>query len=88
MSLKKEILSDKKEVLKKQTPVKDYWFTFSGICKEASRVRWPKWKSVGNEAGTIQNSGEVLIFTIFFAVFFILCDLFVAFLLKTVGIGA
>lgn len=76
-----------KEQAKKNAPVKDHWFTFSGIRKEATRVRWPKWKTVGNDAGTIQNTGEVLLFTVFFALFFVLCDLGVAFLLKAVGIG-
>ena len=60
----------------------DKTFSWSGIRKEAKRVRWPKTKD------TMQNSGQTLIFTIFFALFFILCDFGVQFLLKAIGIGA
>lgn len=68
---------------------KDHWFSLSGIRKEAKRVRWPHWKSDGQaNPGIIQNSGEVIIFTAFFAVFFVLCELGVTFLLKLIGIGA
>ena len=61
---------------------------FSGITKEAKRVRWPHWTNQGSEEGTLQNTGEVLVFTIFFALFFVLCDLGVAYLMKFFGIGA
>ncbi|MCH4207146.1 MAG: preprotein translocase subunit SecE [Solobacterium sp.] len=60
----------------------DKTFSWSGIRKEAKRVRWPKTKD------TMQNTGEVLIFTVFFALFFIVCDFGVSFLLKAIGIGA
>lgn len=60
----------------------DKTFSWSGIRKEAKRVRWPKTKD------TMQNTGEVLIFTVFFALFFIVCDFGVSFLLKALGIGA
>ena len=43
----------------------DKTFSWSGIKKEAKRVRWPKWKDIGT------NSVEVLIFVLFFALFFV-----------------
>lgn len=60
----------------------DKTFSWSGIKKEAKRVRWPKMKD------TMQTSEEVLMFTVFFALFFVLCDFGVQFLLKALGIGA
>jgi len=60
----------------------DKTFSLSGIKKEAKRVRWPKAKD------TATNTGEVLIFTIFFAVYFVLCDFGIAWLLRLIGIGA
>ena len=69
-------------------PVKDQWLTISGVRKEAKRVRWPKWKTEGNTAGIAENTGEVLVFTGFFAAYFILCEFIVTFILKAIGIGA
>lgn len=60
----------------------DKTFSWSGIRKEAKRVRWPKKKD------TMNATGEVVIFTVFFAVFFVLCDLLVVNLLRVLGIGA
>lgn len=60
----------------------DRTFSWSGIKKEAKRVRWPKFSDITS------NTAEVLIFTIFFAAFFVLCDLGVAYLLRFFGIGA
>lgn len=73
---------------KKNKPQKDHWFTLSGIKKEAGRVRWPKWKTEGNNPGIGTTTGEVLIFTTFFALFFVLCDFLVTYLLKVLEIGA
>ena len=67
---------------------KDRWLTIDGIKKEAKRVRWPKWKSEGNTPGIAQNTVEVLGFSGFFALFFVLCDFIVTFLLRFIGIGA
>ena len=75
------------EEKKTNKPVKDNWLSVDGIRKEAKRVRWPKWKSEGNTPGIAQNTGEVLIFTGFFGIFFVLCDFLVTFLLKVIGIG-
>ena len=36
-------MTDEKKKVNKQK--KDHWFSFSGIRKEAKRVRWPRWKS-------------------------------------------
>ncbi len=66
---------------------KDRWFSVDGITKEAKRVRWPKWKTEGNTPGILQNTGEVLTFGGFFALFFVCCDVLVAFLLRFIGIG-
>ncbi len=60
----------------------DKTFSWDGIKKEAKRVRWPKRKDVAT------NTGEVLIFTVFFAIFFIIVDLLVAYLMSRFGIGA
>jgi preprotein translocase SecE subunit len=60
----------------------DKTFSWSGIKKEAKRVRWPKLKDVGS------NTAETVIFTAFFAIFFVGCDLLVAFILRALGIGA
>ena len=75
------------EEKKTNKPAKDNWLSIDGIRKEAKRVRWPKWKSEGNTPGIAQNTGEVLIFTGFFGIFFVLCDFLVTFLLKVIGIG-
>ena len=80
-------MTDEKKKVNKQK--KDHWFSFSGIRKESKRVRWPHWKSDGqNNPGILQNSGEVILFTAFFAIFFVLCEFGVTFLLKLIGIGA
>ncbi len=60
----------------------DKTFSWSGILKEAKRVRWPKWKDIGS------NTAEVVLFTAFFALFFVLCDFLITYLLKFIGIGA
>ncbi len=60
----------------------DKTFSWSGIVKEAKRVRWPKWKDI------FTNTAEVIIFTAFFALFFVLCEFIVTLLLRWMGIGA
>lgn len=60
----------------------DKTFSLSGIKKEAKRVRWPKAKD------TSKNTGEVLIFTTFFALYFVLCDFVITWVLRLIGIGA
>jgi len=78
---KKQEKAEAKKKAKAQAE-KDKWFSISGINKEAKRVRWPHWKSEGsNNPGILQNSGEVILFTASFALFFILCDLLVSWLL-------
>ncbi|MDO4415558.1 MAG: preprotein translocase subunit SecE [Erysipelotrichaceae bacterium] len=76
------------EEKKTNKPVKDHWLTIDGVKKEAKRVRWPKWKSEGNTNGIAANTAEVLIFSGFFAAFFVFCDFVVTFLLRFIGIGA
>ena len=79
-------MADEKK--KEKKTVNDPWFSVSGIRKEAKRVRWPKWKSEGNNPGILENTEQVLVFTGFFAGYFVLCDLVITYLLKIVGIGA
>ncbi len=59
----------------------DKTFSWSGIQKEAKRVRWPK------RADIASNTGEVIVFTAFFALFFVVCDLITAGGLTLLGIG-
>ena len=59
----------------------DKTFTLSGIKKEAKRVRWPKPKDIAT------HTGEVLLFVAFFALFFVLCDFVITFILRALGIG-
>ncbi|MEF9967927.1 MAG: preprotein translocase subunit SecE [Longicatena sp.] len=58
------------------------WFSFSGVTKEAKRVRWPKMKDL------VSSTGEVLIFVVFFGAFFVGCEFLITFFLKMIGIGA
>ena len=84
-------MSEEKKVkkTKKNKAPKDHCFSFSGIRKEAKRVRWPHWKSQGtSNPGIVQNTGEVVLFTAGFAVFFVLCEFVITYLLKFIGIGA
>ena len=81
-------MADEKNKKTTNGPVKDHWFSLSGIRKEAKRVRWPHWNSEKGNAGILQNTGEVLIFTGFFAIFFVLCGILIAYLLRLIGIGA
>ena len=60
----------------------DRTVSWSGIKKEAKRIRWPKWADIWS------NFGETVIFTVFFALFFVLCDFIVTFVLRALGIGA
>ena len=79
----------KKEKEKKAIAPKDHWFSLSGIRKEAKRVRWPHWKSEGSsKPGILQNTAEVVVFTASFALFFVLCEFVITYLLKFIGIGA
>ncbi|MGM9942061.1 MAG: preprotein translocase subunit SecE [Bulleidia sp.] len=81
-------MSENKDKKKKKAP-KDHWFSFSGIRKETKRVRWPHWKSQGSSnPGILQNTGEVVIYTAFFALFFVACEFVITYLLKFIGIGA
>lgn len=60
----------------------DRTFSWSGIRKEAKRVRWPK------KADIASHTAEVLVFVLFFAAFFVLCDFGITFILRLIGIGA
>lgn len=57
------------------------WFSLSGISKEIKRIRWPKGKDI------FENTGEVIIFTLGFILFFTVCEFVIANLLKLIGIG-
>lgn len=60
----------------------DKTFSWSGIKKEAKRVRWPKAKD------TWSNTVETVVFTAFFALFFVGCEFVVTLILHSLGIGA
>lgn len=60
----------------------DKTFSWSGIKKEAKRVRWPKKKDI------LSHSAEVVIFVAFFALFFVCCEFVVTWVLRLIGIGA
>lgn len=86
-------MTEKKKEKKAAKPAKnkqpkDHWFSLRGIQKEAKRVVWPKWKNSDKGPGIFSTTGEVLVFTVFFALFFVLCEFGVTFLLKFIGIGA
>ena len=83
-------MSENKKVKEtKNKAPKDHWFSFSGIRKEAKRVRWPHWKSEGaSKPGILQNTAEVVVFTASFALFFVVCEFVITYLLKFIGIGA
>ena len=82
--------NEKKAVVsaKKDKQPKDRWFTLRGIRKEAKRVVWPRWKDSDRGPGFMTTTGEVLTFTVFFALFFVLCEFVVTYLLRFIGIGA
>lgn len=55
------------------------WFSLSGILSEIKRVRWPKPKDL------MRNTGSVVLFTIAFGVFFVICDAFAYMFLQILG---
>lgn len=56
------------------------WFSISGINKEIKKIRWPKSKDL------LTSSVQVIIFTLFFGLFFVLCELLVSVVLKGIGV--
>lgn len=56
------------------------WFSFSGVAKEIKKIRWPKREDL------VENSVQTIIFTFFFGVFFVLCQLLVTLVLKGLGV--
>ncbi|MFV0380023.1 MAG: preprotein translocase subunit SecE [Anaerorhabdus sp.] len=57
------------------------WFSIEGISKEIKRIRWPHPKEL------MSNTLEVIMFIVFFALFFILCEFTVTYFLRLIGIG-
>lgn len=55
------------------------WFSIAGIRSEISRIRWPKPKDLA------ENSAKVLVFTVLFAIFFVLCEVVSTGFLKLIG---
>lgn len=55
------------------------WFSISGVIDELRKVRWPKLGEL------ISQTGTVLLFTVSFAAFFMLCELVAATFIKSVG---
>ncbi|MEG0346018.1 MAG: preprotein translocase subunit SecE [Erysipelotrichaceae bacterium] len=57
------------------------WFTLKGLKSEAKEIEWPKRKQL------MKDTGTVLMFTVLFGIFFVLCDVAASTFLKLVGIG-
>ncbi len=58
------------------------WFSPSQIVKEISKIRWPK------KGDLLVNSVQVILFTLFFAIFFYGCQFIISLLLKLMGVIA
>lgn len=56
------------------------WFSISGIRKEIKRIRWPKAKDL------FANSATVIVFTVLFGIFFLLCELVASGFLTVIGL--
>ena len=56
------------------------WFSLSAITKDISKIRWPK------KGDLASNSLEVIIFTVFFGLFFVLCQFIISVVLKGLGV--
>lgn len=56
------------------------WFSPSAIVKEIAKIRWPKKEDL------FSNSVQVVIFTLFFALFFYLCQFLVSLCLRLIGV--
>ena len=51
----------------------------SGILKEVKRIRWPHGKTLAT------NSLTVIVFTVFFGIFFLLCEVVASGFLSLIG---
>ena len=58
------------------------WLNFSGVVKEAKRIRWPNTKEL------MTSCAEVVLFCILFGVFFVASESLIVYILKILGIGA
>lgn len=56
------------------------WFSISGIISEVKRIRWSKPKDLA------KDSVSVIFFTAAFALFFVVCTLVNAAILKALGV--
>ena len=56
------------------------WFSPSQIVKEISKIRWPK------KDDLMVNSVQVILFTLFFAIFFFGCQFVISLVLKLMGV--
>lgn len=56
------------------------WFNLKAIFKEIGKIRWPKKEDL------ILNSGQAIIFTGLFCIFFYLCLTAITALLKAIGV--
>ena len=55
------------------------WFTPKDVAKEVGKIRWP------NKNDLATNSVQVVVVTVFFALFFYLCQFVISILLSMVG---
>ena len=81
-------MTAEKKQPKKEKKQKDHWFTLRGIRKEIKRVIWPRWKTTDKGPGIIRVTCQVVLFTGFFALFFVGCEFVVTLILHALGIGA
>ena len=58
------------------------WFNLGGIVKEIKKIRWP------NRIDMVTNSVQTVIIIVFFALFFLLCELVISLLLRAIGVIA
>ena len=56
------------------------WFSLEGIRNEIRRIRWPSWNDLA------ENTGKVLLFLVLFALFFVLSELLISWLLSVLGV--
>lgn len=56
------------------------WFNVKAITKEISKIRWPE------KGDLVTNSGQVIIFTAAFGLFFYLCQFLISLVLKALKV--
>lgn len=73
-------MANEKKVTKPKHSKVGHWFSIRGIVSEAKRIRWSSPKDLAIDSGT------VIIFTMFFILFFVICTAFNAWFIKLLGV--